>query len=209
MRHPFTRVRERGTGPAWFRLLTPFVALIVLAAATSAYHAKQDSSAADRLFARMVATDELPWNVRTSRIAARTLVESYPESRWASEAWRVIALDAESRCDTGTASAAWESFAGAFEDGQAPGAAFGHYNLGRLKESGGDARGAEGHFRTAIRVIGSHESGVQTWIAADSARSIARIKRRACQWAETNAWKMRADHLARIDEDHTIEEEYR
>jgi hypothetical protein len=65
--------------------------------AATVWSALSQERAGERLFLRMVATDARPWEVPASRSVARTLVTRYPRTRWASEAWRVLASDAEVR----------------------------------------------------------------------------------------------------------------
>lgn len=204
------RMFERGLRPPGARVpaLAILLALVLVAlvAAGAVYARHERSDAADRLYLRMVATDDEPWRVPASRVAARAIAERHPDSRWASEAWRVIALDAESRCDTPTAVAAWGSFVEFFSEARGPGIAYGQLSVARLHEADGEMRAADRHYRAALRSIASVENRMQTWIAIDAARSVARIRRGDGEWAETIAWEVRADRLARAHGRQSIEE---
>lgn len=152
-----------------------------------------EEHSADRLFLRMVATDAPPWEDPGSRSAARTLVARHPESHWASEAWRVIAIDAEKRGDVPGAVAAWQALGECFSDTAAPGRALAALCVARLLEQSAPADVAATHYLRAHRSIGTGNEGVQAWIAPESARGLVRVSRREGLYATASYWEHRSN----------------
>ncbi|MFU8890312.1 MAG: hypothetical protein ACNA76_01445 [Anaerosomatales bacterium] len=171
------------------------LALVLLAGCVSGVASARIAAserAAEQLFLRMVATDSRPWEDPGSRSAARTLVARHPDSRWASEAWRVIAIDAEQRGDVSGALAGWRAFAECFGDTAAPGPAFAALSVARLLEQSAPADISATHYLRAHRSIGAGEESVQAWIAPESARGLVRVSRREGLYATAWYWERRS-----------------
>ncbi|MDT8434731.1 MAG: hypothetical protein RQ731_08260 [Anaerosomatales bacterium] len=146
---------------------------------------------AEQIFLRMVKTDLNPWDDPVSRSAARALATRYPDSRWASEAWRVIAIDAERRDSVSEALAAWQSFGECFDNTSAPGRSLAALNSARLLERSAPADVAAAHYARALRSIGTGEDAVQAWIAPEAAGSLARLSQRSGLYATAAYWQRR------------------
>lgn len=168
------------------------MALALCHSGVSSAHAITTERAAERLFLRMVAADTAPWEEPASRSAARTLVLRHPGSRWASEAWRVVATDAELRGDLSEALAAWESFGACFGDTAMPGRALASLNVAQILERRTPADLAAAHYLRALQTLGRGNGSAQPWIAAASARGLERISRRAGLYATADYWAARA-----------------
>jgi hypothetical protein len=152
-----------------------------------------DERAAERIFMRMVAADTAPWEEPASRSAARMLVARYPDSRWASEGWRVVATDAEQRKDLPEALGAWRSFEACFDHAAAAGRAFGALNRARILESNAPADVVAAHYLRALRTIERSDGAAQSWIAPESARGLAKATRRDGLYATAEYWAARAN----------------
>lgn len=168
------------------------MALALCFSGVSSANAIAGERAAERLFLRMVATDAAPWNEPASRSAARTLVRRHPESRWASEAWRVVATDAELRGDLPEALDAWESFGACFGDTAIPGRALASLNVARILEKSAPADLAAMYYLRALRTLGRSNWSAQPWIAAECARGLERTSRREGLYATADYWAARA-----------------
>jgi hypothetical protein len=147
--------------------------------------------AAERLFLRMVATDAPPWEVPASRSAARTLVARYPRTRWASEAWRVLASDAEARGSWREAADGWQEFGRCFGDRAVPGHALASFNIARLLEGRAPDEVVNGHLLDARRALARAGPQVQTWIAEAAARELARLALQEGLHATAGYWGSR------------------
>jgi hypothetical protein len=158
----------------------------------SAARAIADERTAERIFMRMVAADSAPWEEPASRSAARMLVTRYPDSRWASEGWRVVATDAELREDLPEALGAWRSFEACFDPAAAAGRAFGALNTARILESIAPADVVAAHYLRALRTIERGNGTAQSWIAPESARGLAKAARRDGLHATAEYWAARA-----------------
>jgi hypothetical protein len=150
-----------------------------------------DEGAAEQVFMRMTADDPAPWDEPASRSAARTLVARYPESRWASEAWRVIAIDAEQRDQPNEALEAWRSFETCFDDATASGRAVGALARARILELNGPPDVVAAHYLRALRTMERGDGTAQPWIAPESARGLARVARRSGLHATAGYWTAR------------------
>jgi hypothetical protein len=159
----------------------------------SAARAIADERAAERIFMRMVAADTDPWKEPASRSAARMLVTRYPDSRWASEGWRVVATDAELREDLPEALGAWRSFEACFDHAATTGRAFGALNTARILESRAPADVVAAHYLRALRTIERGDGTAQSWIAPESARGLAKASRQDGLHATAEYWTARAN----------------
>jgi hypothetical protein len=149
--------------------------------------------AGERLFLRMVATDARPWEVPASRAAARTLVERYPRTRWASEAWRVLASDAESRGAWHEAADGWQEFGRCFGDQAVPGRALASFNVARLLEGRAPDEVVSAHYLDARRALARAGPEAQPWIAGQTARGLARLALQEGLYATSGYWGSRVE----------------
>jgi hypothetical protein len=129
---------------------------------------------AEGLFLDAMATNAQPWLVPSSRAAARTLIRQYPRTQWASEAWRIIALDAEVSGRRDLAQAAWCEFRDCFAD-DAPGHALGSLRVAQFAEESLTPQAAYQHYLEARRSMAHAGPGVQGWMNADVTGGLARI----------------------------------
>jgi hypothetical protein len=159
----------------------------------SSARAIADERAAERIFVRMVAADTAPWDEPAARSAARMLVARYPDSRWASEGWRVVATDAVQREDLPEALEAWRSFEACFDHAEAPARAFGALNRARILESIAPADVVAAHYLRALRTIERGDGTAQSWIAPESARGLAEAAQRDGLHATAGYWAARAN----------------
>ena len=162
--------------------------------ADAVWAAVSHERAGERLFLRMVATDARPWEVPASRSMARTLVARYPRTRWASEAWRVLASDAEVRGAWREAADGWQEFGRCFGDDQAvPGRALASFNVARLLEGRAPGEIVSGHYLDARRALARAGPQTQPWIAGQAARGLARLALQEGLYATAGYWGSRCE----------------
>ena len=166
--------------------------LISILSGASLSRALADDRAAERLFLRMVAADSAPWEEPTSRSAARTLVGRHPDSRWASEGWRVVATDAELRGEPAEAVEHWKAFGACFGEEAVPGRALAEFNVARLLEERAPADVAAAHYRQAFRTVGETGATSQLWIGVESSRALETLSRDQGLYAIANRWATHA-----------------
>lgn len=160
--------------------------------------AHDQERAAEELFLDAMATDDQPWLVPASRAAARTLIRRYPHTRWASEAWRIAAFDAETCGDLTFARMAWREFRDCFSD-DAPGYAFGSLRLAQLAEEGSTPQVAYEHYLEARRCIARAGPEFQRWVFADATTALARIAWSQGLYATAAYWKTASVHLSHTE----------
>lgn len=178
--------RATQTRSAVLTLLTAFLATALFSAATATVSLVRERAAAE-LFGEAVSAATEPWRVASSRAAARTLVRRYPETTWASEAWRIIAIDAGVRGSQREEEAAWRGFRASFEPHESAGRALASLNLARLALGRPDDV-AFGHYLTARRAVNRSGPDVQQWIALRAASELERLALRKGLYATALYW---------------------
>ena len=129
---------------------------------------------------------------------ARAFLHAHPDSRWTSEAWRVLAADASARGRDEEAAEAWRSFRGCFRDPIAPGVAYAEYSRGLCEERLGCSGEARRCYQAAIAVIRARRDGVQSWIAVESARRLATLDRATGMVATADYWTSKSVTFADV-----------
>lgn len=183
--------------------LAVFVSVSLISTVAVA-HAADRERVAEELFFSMLETDTDPWTVPGSRAAARTLVRRYPETPWASEAWRLVAIEAEARGDTASAQRAWAAFRDCFGDAD-PGRALGSLRLAQLTSSEHATDIARAHYLDAYRTMSRIRSGVQGWIGTESARGLEDLARSNGQHATSLYWA-RERARSNVNDEHLTDE---
>lgn len=179
-------IRTPQTRPTVLPLLAALVATALFSTGAVSVSLVREHAAA-QLFLEAVSTGEDPWRVASSRAAARTLVRRYPETVWASEAWRIIAIDAEVRGSRHEEAQAWRGFLASFEPYESAGRAVAALNLGRLTD-GEPYDVAIGHYLSARHAVALSGPGVQRWIASQAARELERLALREGLYATAHYW---------------------
>ncbi len=146
---------------------------------------------AERLFLRMTSGDDPPWQVPAARATARELAGRYPETRWASEAWRVLALDAELRGAPADAARAWRGFERCFADYELPGRALAALGLARALDGRVPADELTARYLAARHGIARAGPDTQSWIALRAAVDLARLARQGSLYATASYWESR------------------
>ena len=123
---------------------------------------------------------------------ARNFMRMHPNSRWAPEALRVMALDASAHGRYREAAETWMRFAGSFAEPGLPGVAYGQYSAALCEEQLGDVISARRLYGMSAAVIRRRGGDVQGWIAASAARSIARIDASRAMNASSAYWLAKA-----------------
>lgn len=124
--------------------------------------------------------------------AAARFATVYPQSRWAPEALRVLALGAAAHGRYKDAAELWLRFARSFAKPGLPGQAYGEYCAALCEEQWGDALSARHHYTRAVSVIRQRGGDLQGWIAADAALRIARIDASRAMGASSRYWITKA-----------------
>jgi len=124
---------------------------------------------------------------------ARRFAVAHPESRWAPEALRVLALDAVAHRRYPEAAASWLSFAESFAKPGLPGQAYGEYNAALCEEKRGDAASARKHYASSVCTIRQRGGDLQGWIAAEAAKRIARIDASRAMRASSQYWVAKSE----------------
>ena len=123
---------------------------------------------------------------------ARNFTGMHPNSRWAPEALRVMALDASAHGKYREAAETWMRFAGSFAEPGLPGVAYGEYSAALCEEQLGDVVSARRLYAMSAAVISRRGGDVQGWIAASAARHIARIDASRAMNASSEYWLAKA-----------------
>jgi len=146
----------------------------------------------EKLFMSMVAGDDPPWQLPAARARARELATRYPQTRWASEAWRVLALDAERRGSQEDAAQAWRSFEECFADEDLPGRALAALGIARALDGQVPSDETAAHYLAARHRIARAAPDTQSWIAVQAANELARLARQGSLYATASYWESRA-----------------
>ena len=148
--------------------------------------------AAEQHFLEIVAAGTVPWSEPASLAAAHALVERHPESRWASEAWRVLAAEAELRRAIPEAIDAWRSFDGCFGSRPVPGRAFAALSIARLLDGTAPADVAADQYHAAYVLLRDGGAGSQTWVLAEAAAGLERLSHTQGRYSTARRWAARA-----------------
>jgi hypothetical protein len=144
---------------------------------------------AQRAFFALVSSSPVPHADKGTVAAAREFAHKHPESRWAGEALRIVAMAQEAAGLHSAAAETWSRFGARFVDRTAPGVAYSEYNVALCDESLGRFGEASAHYRVALGTIRTRGDGIQSWIAQDAAKHLAALERErghfamACYWS--------------------------
>lgn len=187
--------------PKWRRCAACGIATVaVLGAASGIAVALQlrDAALAEKTFFAMVSRVDAPHKDAATVTAAREFTERHPDSRWAGEALRIVAMSEGDAGRFEVASVLWSRFASRFSDRTAPGVAFAEYNRALCDEHLGNDRAAQSHLHAAIETIRARGDGIQAWIATDAAKRLSVLERSEGQYALASYWKTKSRTFADV-----------
>ncbi len=177
--------------------LTVFVALSATSAAAVTMQLR-DAAQAERAFFALLSGVDVAHRDAATVAGARDFARRYPDSRWAGEALRIVAM---AEWDAGRIDAAaqlWAAFESRFRDRSAPGVAYAQYSLALCDERLGKEVSARRHLRTAIETIRVRGDGMQSWIATDAAKSLASLEEAAGRYAMAGYWNTKSQTFANV-----------
>ena len=177
--------------------LAVFVALGATSSAAVTLRLR-DAARAEAAFFALLSGVEVAHRDAATVAGARDFARRYPDSRWAGEALRIVAM---AEWDAGRIDAAaqlWAAFESRFRDRSAPGVAYAHYSLALCDERLGKELSARRHLRTAIETIRVRGDGMQSWIATDAAKSLASLEESAGRYAMAGYWNTKSQTFANV-----------
>lgn len=124
---------------------------------------------------------------------ARRFAWRHRDSRWASEALRVLALDATAQGRYHEAAEIWMRFAASFAEPGLPGVAYGDFSAAMCEERLGDVISARRLYAASVTVIRRRGGDLQGWIAASAAKRIAGIDASRAMTASSRYWLAKAE----------------
>lgn len=150
---------------------------------------------AERSFFALVSEAQVPWRDRATVSAADRFAAEHPESRWAGEALRIVAMSRMAEKRWPEALVLWRRFDREFAQTGLPGEAYAEHALGECAEALGRPRKAAAHYRAAVWLLGARTDGIQGWLAADAATRLSRLEGRRGLVAVSHYWNERSQAL--------------
>jgi len=187
--------------PKWRRVgVASLVAFGLLGAASVGVVALQlhQAAAAQQSFFAMVSRVDAAHKDPATVSAAREFARRHPDSRWAGEALRIVAMAEWDAGHVRTASQLWRQFASRFRDPTAPGVAYAEYSIALCYERMGRRDEARRHHRAAIDVIRARGDGIQAWIASDAAARLSAAERHDGRHALAGYWNTKSRTFANV-----------
>ncbi len=151
---------------------------------------------AEREFFALVAPAARPSRDPATVRGAREFAVRNRDSRWAGEALRIVAMAEAEQGRPRHAAQIWERFGSRFSDRTAPGVAYAHYNVGLCAETVRDVGAAARAYRLAVETIAVRDDGIQSWIAPEAARELARLDRERGRFELARYWTARSEALS-------------
>jgi hypothetical protein len=158
----------------------------------------RDAVQGERSFFTLLSGVEVAHRDAATVAGARDFARRYPDSRWAGEALRIVAMAEWDAGRIDVAARQWEAFASRFQDRSAPGVAYAEYNLALCDERLGREAAAGQHLRTAIETIRIRGDGIQSWIAAAAAERLASLEGIAGRYSMAGYWNTKSRTFANV-----------
>lgn len=189
------------SSPRWWRwgvCILAAAGLLSVVCATAVALQLRDAALAEKAFFAIVSRVDEPSKDAATVSAVREFTQRHPDSRWAGEALRIVAMAEWDAGHVAAASELWGRFASRFRNRIAPGVAYAEYNTALCDERLGNDRAAQSHLRAAIEIIRCRGDGIQGWIATDAAQRLSVLKRLEGRYALAGYWKTKSRTFADV-----------